>query len=122
MTQREASACAGVSRVGGGTRVTCANRISQSRIADHAGPAAITDSLELTVPAIGREPHFNFDVGIRCRFDGYGDTAEIRKILVWIDPSGCFLRARRCELAGRDDLRHGYSRVLQFERHKAVTR
>src|SRR5262245_28381424 len=122
MAQRKTSTTAYVSSVGGRTRISCVNGLCHGRIADDSSPSSVADALKLAVPAVNREPNFNFDVGVTRGFDSYGHTAEVRKFFVGIGTSCALPFARRRELSGWYDLSHCDSCVLQRNLGQAIAR
>jgi hypothetical protein len=67
VAKRERRVTAPVSGIGRCGRVAFLQRGCHRRVADHAGPPAIADGLELAVPRVGRHPDFDLDFGIGRR-------------------------------------------------------
>src|SRR5579859_5816467 len=81
MVESKAAATADVAGVGGGRRVTIVQRLGHGGVADHSGPSAVADCLELSVPSRGGQPNFDLDVRVGGGGERRCDPAEGRKIL-----------------------------------------
>jgi len=67
MSQRERAGITGVAGVRARARVSGRDGLRQRRVGDRSGPSTVAHGLKLPVPAVGRQPHFDFDVGITRR-------------------------------------------------------
>src|SRR5690349_22999825 len=68
MSHRKTGASACVSGVGGTGRKSAAQRSSHIGVVDGTGPASVSGSLIIAVPAGSRHPNLDLDVGIARRF------------------------------------------------------
>ncbi len=78
MPEREHAVAAFVAGIGGRGCVAFLHGLRHGGVADHAGPSAVADDLDLAVPVFGK-PDFHFDVGIGGRLERGGDAAVGRK-------------------------------------------
>ena len=120
MAQREARAAADVTGVCGRGGVSASQRGRKRCILDRAGPAAVTDLLELSVPAGERHPNLRLDVGVARRLDRGRDTTECRQIgeglcCASATAAACRSGGRR-ELSGGHRLCRGNGGVRQLQR------
>ena len=111
MSGREARGIARVPGVGRRGRVASLHCGLHRAVGDRAGEAAVSDRLELAVPAGQRHPHFDLDVGVSGRLQCRADPAERRG-----------RGERRLDGAGRHDLRERDRRIRQGQRRQALAR
>jgi hypothetical protein len=76
MSRRKRRRIAGVSGISARRRIARGDRGGHSGIADHPGPAAVTDALEFAVPPALRQPDFDLDVGVFRRLAGHHHTTK----------------------------------------------
>ena len=85
-----ATPMAGIGRRG---RIAFAQGRCHCRVADDAGPAAVADGLELSVPVVDGKPDLHLDIRIRRRFENGRNAAERRQVGERLACSGCSWRA-----------------------------
>src|SRR2546422_7628513 len=94
-----------MSGVGGGRRITAADRRRQRPIRYVSRPAAISVGFELAVPAGDGQPDFNLDLGVGGGPQCSRDAAEFGQIAKQCSRSPAGARYDRlCESAGGDGL------------------